>query len=507
MLLIYFSWQRLIEKIAIKYTNLNLFISRDQQPELRPMAPIPTIPKPSQQPTMPQQMLKTVRKTREQADLEDATEQRQAKTFRQPEPSESGVYGREVHTATQKQTQKEQKGDLEITRKITATETTDVEHKSKTTEQVVQGQVLPSSPPIFTKKIKPCRAFENEQARFEVEFDGDPLPKITWYREDFPITSSPDFQIHTFSTKSILILRQVFLEDSAVFKVVAENRGGTAKCSANLVVQERRRSGRSGLIPPSFLTTIQSTNANAGQLVRFDARINGTKPLDVYWLKNGKKIQPDIRYKTLEEDEIYTLLIIEVVPDDSGKYECVAINSAGEARCEAECIITAPSSSTKPSKPSTPGAEKAPAIAEPLQGQVIREGQAVTFKCKIPAKPAPQVQWFKGDKIIKPSKYFQMLKDNDTYTLKITEAFPEDEGVYKCVASNPAGSCTTSGNLKVLAPEAQEALPSLSPMKDVTVPEGSPAQFRTQVSAKPRPTVQWFREGFLIPESPDFQVI
>lgn len=67
----------------------------------------------------------------------------------------------------------------------------------------------PSKPPIFTKKIQPCRAFEQDQARFEVEFDGEPLPTIKWYREDFLIQNSPDFQIHTFSTKSILVIRQV----------------------------------------------------------------------------------------------------------------------------------------------------------------------------------------------------------------------------------------------------------------------------------------------------------
>lgn len=495
----------------VSLLKFNVFYYREAQPEQKQMAPIPTIPKGQQQPQqapVSQKILKTVKKGREDAEQSAAEEQmKQTKTYKPPEPVETGVYGREVHTAVQKQTQKEQRGDLEITRKITAHEKTDVEHKSKTTEQVVQGQVLPCTPPVFTKKIKPCRAFENDQARFEVEFDGDPLPKITWYREDFPITSSPDFQIHTFSTKSILILRQVFLEDSAVFKVVAENRGGTAKCSANLVVQERRRHGKGGLIPPSFLSTIQSANVNAGQLVRFDARINGSKPLDVYWLKNGKKIQPDIRYKTLEEDEIYTLLIIEVVPEDSGKYECVAINSAGEARCDAECVVTAPTSSSKPSKPSSPGTDKAPAVVEPLKGQTIREGQAAAFKCKISAKPAPQIQWFKGDKVIKPSKYFQMVKEGvDNYTLKISEAFPEDEGTYKCVATNPAGSCNTSASLKVLAPEAQEALPTLSPMKDITVMEGSPAQFKTLVKAKSKPTIQWFREGFLIPESPDFQV-
>lgn len=303
------------------------------------------------------------------------------------------------------------------------------------------------------------------------------------------------------------MLRQVFLEDSAVFSVIAENRGGTAKCSANLVVQERRRQGRSGVVPPNFINTVQSVNTATGQLIRFDAKINGTKPLDVYWLKDGKKITSDIRFKTLEEDETYTLLIIEAVPEDSGKYECVAINSGGEARCEADCVVQRqPSSPAKPSKPTTPGAEKAPTVIEPLKDQTIREGQPVNFRCKITGKPMPTIKWQKGDKVIKPSKYFQMVKEGDYYNLKISEAFPEDEGVYKCVATNPAGTVTVQANLRVLAPEAQDVLPSLTPMKDVIVTEGSPAQFKTTVSGKPKPTIQWLREGFLIPESPDFQV-
>ncbi len=59
-----------------------------------------------------------------------------------PDPFESSVHGREVHVAKQKQTQKEVKGQMEITRKITATETTEVEHKARTQERVVQGQVV-----------------------------------------------------------------------------------------------------------------------------------------------------------------------------------------------------------------------------------------------------------------------------------------------------------------------------------------------------------------------------
>ncbi|XP_033210459.1 titin [Belonocnema kinseyi] len=426
-----------------------------------------------------------------------------------PEPSESSVHGREVHVAKQRQIQKETKGDLEITRKITATETTEMEHKAKTQERVVQGQVKPAVPPVFTKKIQPCRAFEQEQAKFEVEFDGDPLPAIKWYREDFPITNSADLQIYTFSTKSVLIVRQVFMEDSGVFSVIAENRGGKAKCSANLVVEERRRQpGRGGVVPPSFISTIQSNTVTSGQLARFDAKVAGTKPIDVYWLKNGKKIVADIRYKTLEEDNTYTLLILESVPEDTGKYECVALNSAGEARCDAECTVRGPQSSAKTAKPSTPGVEKAPTVAEPLRDQTIKEGTSVAFACRITGKPTPTIQWKKGDKVIKPSKYFQMQKEVDLCTLRISEAFPEDEGVYKCIAKNPAGEVTTSANLRVLAPDTADVLPKLTPLKDQIVLEGQPAQFKTQVTPpKVKPTIQWYREGALIPQSPDFQMI
>jgi hypothetical protein len=56
------------------------------------------------------------------------------------------------------------------------------------------------------------------------------------------------------------------------------------------------------------------------------------------------------------------------------------------------------------------------------------------------------------------------------------------------------------------APETQEVTPTLTPMRDVIVSEGSPAQFRTQVSGKPQPTIQWLRDGLVIPQSADFQV-
>jgi len=426
-----------------------------------------------------------------------------------PDPYESSVHGREVHVAKQKQTQKEVQGQLEITRKITATETTEVEHKARTQERVVQGPVKPAVPPFFTKKIQPCRVFEHESARFEVEFEGDPNPSITWYREDFAIKNSSEFQIHTFGSKSVLIIRQVFMEDSGIFAAVAENRGGAAKCSANLVVEERRQ-GRGGLVPPSFLTTIQDAIVKAGQLVRFDAKVTGTKPMDIYWLKNGRKISSDIRYKILEEDDIHTLIIIETLPEDSGVYECVAINSAGEGRCEAECLVEVVASPA--AAPTTPDAVKGkltpPKIVLAIKEQNVPEGQPAVFRCRVSGNPVPQITWEKDGQQIKPSRYFIMSQEgNDIHILRISEAFPEDEGLYRCVASNSQGQLQCEASLHVIAPGSDDVPPSLTPLDDVSVVEGSPAQFRTLVTGKPMPMVQWMREGQIIPPSSDFQMI
>lgn len=43
-----------------------------------------------------------------------------------------------------------------------------------------------------------------------------------------------------------------------------------------------------------------------------------------------------------------------------------------------------------------------------------------------------------------------MSVENDTYTLRISEAFPEDEGEYKCVATNSAGTASTTAHLTVV---------------------------------------------------------
>uniref|UniRef100_T1J5H7 Ig-like domain-containing protein n=1 Tax=Strigamia maritima TaxID=126957 RepID=T1J5H7_STRMM len=440
------------------------------------------------------------------------TRESEGKSF-YTQPAESSVHGKEIHTQKQTQTQKEQKGDQEIHRKKTLTEKFEQEHKGTTTERRVLGKPIESIPPVFTKKIQPYRAFEGEPAKFECEFTGTPAPSIIWYRENYPIKNSTEFCIMTTDTSSTLVIREVFMEDSGDFSVLAQNRVGTAKSNSNLVVDDPKDKPK-GAVPPNFLVTAQDVNVKVGQLIRLDTKVNGSKPMDVYWLKNGKKVQPDIRYKMLEEDDVYTLLIIEAFPEDIGNYECVALSKYGEARCQAQVYVDPSHADVASKRTKTPADKekkdknlKAPTIIMPLSDQTVNEGQSAVFRCRISATPAPQVKWLRGDNQIKPSRYFRMSHEGDQYTLRISESFPEDEGNYKCVAQNSAGQITVEAKLRVLAPESSVSPPTVAPFKDIKVKEGQAVKFTTQVSGTPTPAVQWFREGILIPHSQDFQML
>ena len=72
--------------------------------------------------------------------------------------------------------------------------------------------------------------------RLEVHFKGFPPPIISWYRDNFEIQPSHDFQINTTETVSTLSIPEVFPEDTGMFMVKAYNMYGTVQCKAKLTV-------------------------------------------------------------------------------------------------------------------------------------------------------------------------------------------------------------------------------------------------------------------------------
>ncbi|KAF7227863.1 transcript variant X3 [Nothobranchius furzeri] len=85
------------------------------------------------------------------------------------------------------------------------------------------------------------------------------------------------------------------------------------------------------------------------------------------------------------------------------------------------------------------------------------KGQLVVLECRLRGTPPLQVMWYREDEQILDSDDFRILRKNaavfiwteELCTLVITEAFPEDSGLFKCVVINSFGTVSCSAMLEV----------------------------------------------------------
>ncbi|CAG9864548.1 unnamed protein product [Phyllotreta striolata] len=154
-------------------------------------------------------------------------------------------------------------------------------------------------------------------------------------------------------------------------------------------------------------------------------------------------------------------------------------------------------------------ASEAPVFVSPLSDAVIQEGNKFTFMCQVTGHPAPTITWYKAGISIQNNPDYRTTFEAGLCSLTIEETFAEDSARYTCRASNPAGEDETSAVLSVKESEPEEVLqaPSFSkPLQPGQAKEGTGFQFECLVDGNPLPTVQWFKNGECIDNSPDYSI-
>jgi hypothetical protein len=107
--------------------------------------------------------------------------------------------------------------------------------------------------------------------------------------------------------------------------------------------------------------------------------------------------------------------------------------------------------STSLSKPISITPLQKPQFSKHLQNTTVKSGQRAFLQCIIKGSPDTSISWLKNGKPIEPSPDYVINYDRITgiCTLDICEAFPQDSGQYTCMATNPAGSESTTAWLVV----------------------------------------------------------
>ena len=91
--------------------------------------------------------------------------------------------------------------------------------------------------------------------------------------------------------------------------------------------------------PPNFIQRLQSLTVRQGSQVRLDVRVSGIPTPVVKFYREGAEIQSSPDFRIVQEADLYSLLIAEAFPEDSGTYSVNAANSSGRATSTAELLV------------------------------------------------------------------------------------------------------------------------------------------------------------------------
>ena len=92
-------------------------------------------------------------------------------------------------------------------------------------------------------------------------------------------------------------------------------------------------------VSPIFLTKPGSKILTAGDLFTLECDVIGTPKPVVSWFKEGNKLSHSDRVLESYDGRVACVKIPKCTQNDSGKYECVAQNEAGNASTDALVVV------------------------------------------------------------------------------------------------------------------------------------------------------------------------
>ena len=286
--------------------------------------------------------------------------------------------------------------------------------------------------PEFTEHLKNVEVFEGADTLLKCKVTGQPQPEIEWFIDGDKVEETERLKTEFDGETCTLYVSCAELDDEGEYQCLAHNKLGSAKTQAELLVNQSESK-------PEFTKKIQDLAVCEGEQARFDVRVSGFPKAEVDWFKGKESIEDEGRFGLLddEEEELFSLVIEDVKPEDADEYECVAFNSAGEVSCAGTLNVT---------ENAVPPEFLGEAQTVPL---IVEEGDDIRVSEKVRGKPEPTVIWLKDDKPLKESDRIGIEPKSGVMTLLIKNASPDDTGRYRCEVKSKAGSVSRSYDIQV----------------------------------------------------------
>ncbi|KAL7876220.1 hypothetical protein AOLI_G00111830 [Acnodon oligacanthus] len=224
--------------------------------------------------------------------------------------------------------------------------------------------------------------------------------------------------------------------------------------------------------PPEFVIKPRSHTVWEKQCVRLHCTITGWPEPRVVWYKNNVSIDPMAhpgKYKIESSYNVHSLEINRCDFDDTAQYRVSAMNSNGELSAFASVVVKRFKGEVDESLPAPRphpcleyGVTFETHIVEKFGVSFGREGETLSLGCSVIIYPSlqrfqPEIEWYRDDKLLVPSKWIQMHWSGDRATLTLTHLNKEDEGLYTLRVTTKSSYETHSAYVFVRDADAEVA--------------------------------------------------
>ncbi|XP_058246255.1 obscurin [Hemibagrus wyckioides] len=252
-------------------------------------------------------------------------------------------------------------------------------------------------PITFKRELQDQVCKEGDKAVFVCELS-KPAAPVEWRKGRVLLKPGNKYKMRLEGKLTKLEINNLEEGDSGNYVCKTKDVQSTAELS----VQAR---------PATFKNVLKNQEAQEGSSISLQCELSKAGA-DVEWWKGVERLRTGERYQLRKKNATAELIIRKAQAEDSGVYRCVC----GEQSTEAHIKVNA--------LPIT--------FKQELKNQEAEEGNNVTLRCEL-SKAGAQVEWWKGEELLKPGEKYQMREMATKMELVIRKVLPEDSGVYTCV--------------------------------------------------------------------------
>ncbi|XP_030235271.1 myopalladin isoform X2 [Gadus morhua] len=344
-------------------------------------------------------------------------------------------------------------------------------------------------PPCFVQKLKSREVLEGSKVQLDCTVTGLPVPEVRWFCEGKELENSPDIQILTLAGRHSLIIAEAFEEDTGRYSCFASNYYGTDSTSAEIYVEGASSTDSEGEPfvehVPHQVQKAQTHPATPAPLAARPAADIGADDSDAS--SQTTIVSTPTSTAAAASTPTSTAAAAASTAEEDQPYQHPPVGTLREE------------SPVQPEAP-PPASECSSTTATPFLYEEPSEAPVAPLPCA-PVPPTAEPQ---EEPVPEP----------------LLGAGPQPLGLVEVNPAEAYGQGAPSQTLTVenqnstqLSHQEQDVRPIMAApvftksLQEVSALEGQLVVLECRMKGVPSPRVEWYREGTVIEDSPDFRIL